>query len=438
MRIGKTKWVRFNFFPYEIKAIEEYLEGMALKGWKLEKIKRSSFKFKKIEPKVLKYNVDLLDEIAFVDGEGTEKSIEYREYCEMAGWEFVCDREKFQIYCSENVDDIIEIHTDEAERFNIVKKTTIKYEFSIMLVMFASLFYGYIATRNGSFLADNTMLLYVSLIGIRIIIEVIQFLNFIIWKRKAEQSLEKGEKVYYGRQKNSAVKSVILTIVDLLLWLVVISMVIEFGGFVVKLAILYILIGQIPYIIRYFVNKTDGDNINRRNLYRSSIWITMILIIPITLILFYSGIMNFDLKSKNVITGKVNILTIEDLGYEAINKESLYIKEKNSILADCINYRVESNKVYMNYELFTSKYKWAIDYKVNSEFKELKKLDIDYEEIETDFLDEGIKIYTNQYRNAIKIISDNIYLDISFLDEDIRTSDILEKVLDKVFEIKKV
>lgn len=438
MRVGKTKWIKFNFFPYEIKAMEEYLEEMALKGWKLEKIQRASFKFKRIEPKELKYNVDLLDEIAFVDGEGTEKSMEYRKYCEMAGWKFVCDREKFQIYCSENLKDTIEIHTDEVERFNIIKKTTMKYELSIMVVIFFLLFYGYTATRNGSFLSDNVMLLYVFLIFIRVIIEVIQFVNFDIWKKNAEQSLEKSEKVYYGRKKSNALRSVILTIVDLLLLLVVISMVIDFGAFAVKLVILYFFIGEIPNIIRYFVNKTDGDNIKRRNLYRSTIWITMILIIPITLILFYSGIMNFDFKSTNVVTGKINILTIEDLGYEVKNEESLFIKEKNSIIADNVNYRVESNEGYMSYELFTSKYNWAIDYKVKREFNTLRKLDIDYEEIEIDFLDKGIKIYSNEYGNSIKIISDNIYLDISCWDEDLRDSDILETVLEKVFKIKKV
>ena len=38
MKLGKTKWVYLNFMPYEFKGVEEYLEDMALKGWKLEKI----------------------------------------------------------------------------------------------------------------------------------------------------------------------------------------------------------------------------------------------------------------------------------------------------------------------------------------------------------------------------------------------------------------
>lgn len=438
MRIGKTKWVRFNFFPYEIRAMEEYLEGMALKGWKLERIKRSSFRFKKIEPKELRYNVDLLDEIAFIDGEGTEKSMEYREYCEMAGWEFVCDKDKFQIYCSENLNDIIEIHTDEVERFNIIKKTTIKYELSSILLILILLFYGYMTTRNGSFLSDNVTLLYLSLIGIRGIFELTQFIDFIIWKRQAEQSLKKSEKVHYGRRKNIAIKNFILMIIELLLGVVILAMVLEYGGFVVKLTIFYYLIGEIPNTVRYFVNKTDSDNIKRRNLYRTVMGMTMVAMFPITLILVYSGVINFNFKSKNVVTGKMNIVTIEDLGYENINEDSLFIKEKNSILADCVNYRVESNKGYMNYELFTSKYKWIIDYKANLEFKELKKFNIEYKEIEDDFLNKGIKIYSNQYGNAVKIISDNIYLDISFWDEDLINSDILEKVLDKFFEIEKI
>lgn len=145
--------------------------------------------------------------------------------------------------------------------------------------------------------------------------------------------------------------------------------------------------------------------------------------------------MNYDYKSKDVISNKVNTITIEDLGYEIKNEENTYIKEKNGLFADNINYHVESNAGYMIYELFTSKYKWAIDYKLKSEFKRLRKLDIKYEEIESSLSEEGIKMYSNKYGNEIVIVSDKVYLDISCWDEELRNSEILNKVLEKIFEV---
>lgn len=438
MVIGNTKWVYLNFKPYEFRAIEEYLDKEALRGWKLEKIKGEFFKFKKIEPKSFKYTVDVLDEIAFIDGKNTEKSMEYREFCNMAGWEFICEKNKFQIYCSEYLTENILIHTDEAERFEIVKKATMKYEFSIFMLILLFIYFAYISISNGSFLADNLVLLYVACIGIRVIFEVICFIDFMRWKIKSEKSLEKGEKISYNGRKNVAIKSFLQKVIDSILVVLAVFMIIDMKGFDMKILLFQLIIVVIPYIIRSLINKTDGNNINRRNLYRSSMFFLLIVEIVVIIFLFESGIVNYEYKSKDILSNKVNTITIEDLGYKIKNEENTYIKEKNGLLADNIIYEVESNSGYMGYELFASKYNWAVDYKLRSEFKMLRKLNIEYEEIEVNLSEEDIKIYSNNYGNSIIIVSDKIYLDISCWDEDLRNSDILNKILEKVFEAKSV
>lgn len=438
MVIGNTKWVYLNFKPYEFRAVEEYLNKEALRGWKLEKMKGEFLKFKKIEPKRLKYTVDVLDEIAFIDGDNTEKSMEYREFCNMAGWEFICEKNKFQIYCSEYFTENITIHTDEAERFEIVKKATIKYEFSIFVVILFLLYIVYTPISNISFLADNLVLLYIACIGLRVIFEMICFIDFMRWKIKAEKSLEKGEKISYNGRKNVAIKSFLQKVIDSILVVLAIFMIIDMKGFNMKILLYPLIIVVIPYIIRGFINKTDGNNVNRRNLYRSSMYFIFIAELVVIILLLESGILHYDYKSKDILSNKVNTITIEDLGYKIKNEENTYIREKNGLFADEIIYKVESNAGYMMYELFTSKYNWAIDYKLKSEFKMLRKLDIEYEEIEVNFYEEDIKIYSNKYGNSIIIVSDKVYLDISCWDEDLRNSEILNKILGIVFEAKSV
>ncbi|MGL4773539.1 MAG: DUF2812 domain-containing protein, partial [Clostridium sp.] len=46
----KTKITLFRFMPYEYKALEEYLEEQALKGWKLKSISGAFLTFEKIVP----------------------------------------------------------------------------------------------------------------------------------------------------------------------------------------------------------------------------------------------------------------------------------------------------------------------------------------------------------------------------------------------------
>ena len=49
MKSKNMKIKNLIYLPYECSAVEEYLEQMAEKGWLLESIKGSSFKFKKTE-----------------------------------------------------------------------------------------------------------------------------------------------------------------------------------------------------------------------------------------------------------------------------------------------------------------------------------------------------------------------------------------------------
>lgn len=130
------------------------------------------------------------------------------------------------------------------------------------------------------------------------------------------------------------------------------------------------------------------------------------------------------------------------MGYKIKNEQNTNIEENSSIFADNIFYHVESNAGFMGYTLFRSEYKWAVDYKLKSEFNMLKKLsrkfneDISYKEVETEYSKDGITIYSNKYGNSLIIVSDNIYLDIGCWDEDMINSDILKIVLDKIFKVK--
>lgn len=86
-----------------------YLEKMAIKGWKLEKIGLIWFKFKKQTPKQLKYQFDY---IPIED--------EYLKILELDGYKFVDNLQDISIFYNENIE-APDLHTDKITKLMALK-----------------------------------------------------------------------------------------------------------------------------------------------------------------------------------------------------------------------------------------------------------------------------------------------------------------------------
>ena len=64
----------------------------------------------------------MLDKVSIFDHKDSDVALEYREYCQAAGWNYVCQEGKIQIFYTEGDKEIISIHTDEDEKFKAVFK----------------------------------------------------------------------------------------------------------------------------------------------------------------------------------------------------------------------------------------------------------------------------------------------------------------------------
>lgn len=105
-----------------------YLEKMAIKGWKLEKVGLTWLKFKKQTPKQLKYQ---LDYIPLED--------EYLKVLELDGYKFVDNFRDISIFYNENIE-APELHTDKVTKLMVLKNnyklTNIAAIFIISLIFF--------------------------------------------------------------------------------------------------------------------------------------------------------------------------------------------------------------------------------------------------------------------------------------------------------------
>ncbi len=135
--MGKSKRIFWGFLSLDYKAIEEYLEEMASKGWMLEKVGRWSAQFRSMEAKKLKFYVDIFKDGGPFSPENTEEAEEYRNLCKESGWNFITSRDYLQFFYAEEDTNPTPIQTDDALEQEIVKSTLWKTELISLIILIA-------------------------------------------------------------------------------------------------------------------------------------------------------------------------------------------------------------------------------------------------------------------------------------------------------------
>lgn len=239
------KYVLFQI--NECDAIKEYLEEMALKGWKLKRI-QTFFYFEKIEPQALYYSVEVFSKASVFDTVPARDTNEYIEYCREAGWKFVCTLGQINIFVS-NSKDTVPIETDDAQKFKAIKKGIVKQNavswFCLVPIFLFNaisdlLFYDAFFTSNMNLMAFLFYLIFFAA-------TLIQVASFIAWTVRQRRRLKQGEPIQYisksGRRKRTLLQLIPLGIMSLILLLVAIYSIIQRDFFTA------LMIGFIPLLI---------------------------------------------------------------------------------------------------------------------------------------------------------------------------------------------
>lgn len=157
----KSKFMLIDVTDY--KAISEYLESMAMKGYFLTEIKRSRFIFKKGEPRDLEYKVALYYPDTPFDYEDSYIRKEFIQMHVDRGWDHVVGNRLYQIFCKDKdkVTEAIQARLKPEEEFKYVKKTLLKTD--LIAFMCLIMVMGMMLFRSGSEL--NTLLTDVGLVN---------------------------------------------------------------------------------------------------------------------------------------------------------------------------------------------------------------------------------------------------------------------------------
>lgn len=117
------KKYRFEMFQiYEYRAIEEHLNHMAEKGWRLDSMNAFFWIYRRMEPAKLTYKLAYFSEGSDFDPGPTENQQTYMEYCKEAGWQYVSGKGQMQVFCTEK-EDAVPIETDEEVKLLVIGRT---------------------------------------------------------------------------------------------------------------------------------------------------------------------------------------------------------------------------------------------------------------------------------------------------------------------------
>lgn len=348
------------YLPYECSAVEKYLEKMAEKGWLLQSVKRSFFKFKKTGIRKIKYSVDVLDRVSVFDHNDSDVALEYREYCKAAGWTYICEDGKTQIFYTESESEIISIHTDEEEKFKVVFKSSINnvYGQMILMILFISSLYLQL-TDNTESLATSIGIFSIALLFSVVLMNCIEVINFYIWVAKAKGQLKKNNLMPYNSYNQLKRKNILIKTYNIILILIfLISLIFDRG---IKFNFPMALIMLVPIIIlgnvKRITDKKDYTKDSNMGIYIGSTIIAIIVASVLGSIFGYST----NINHSEALTEKAG-LTCVDFGYKknedknSPDYKNSYIEFDKSILAQRTKYAFSNEGNSFEYTVFESKY----------------------------------------------------------------------------------
>ena len=195
MKNTKFEWMPLYSY-LDRTAITAHLSDMAAQGWMLEKIGGWSWRYRRMEPKKLRFAVTFFPASQFDPGssEGLET---YRDYCAAAGWVLAAETAQVQIFYNED-ENAVPIETDPAvELANIrrcVKRGFVgSYWALLTLSLFQILFQGYRIWRDPVDTLSSTASLAAVLnwlpLDVLILAELTRYYR---WQRKAQAAADAG------------------------------------------------------------------------------------------------------------------------------------------------------------------------------------------------------------------------------------------------------
>lgn len=222
MKQTKTRLELFSF--YDHRGIAAHLERQAQQGWLLEKIGSWGWKYRRSEPREVKFAVTYFPKASAYDPGPSEQERTLRDYCAEAGWILAASNAQMQVFYNE-APDPVPVETDAVVQVENIhaaaKRSHLASHWMLgvlgvfqMIVWLVQLFenpVGLLADYGGLFrgLCWLTVL----------VLSAVELVCYYRWHRKAEE-LAKESGVLHPTRSHRGLQSVCLFLIigAFLLW----------------------------------------------------------------------------------------------------------------------------------------------------------------------------------------------------------------------------
>ena len=199
-----TKYMVIDAQLYDYAYVEEKLTRLAAEGWHLETVGNMLWKFRRGEPKAVRYAVTFAPSASAFNSRLTEEEEDLADLCAQAGWVRVAAQAQRHIY--RNADpNATPLETDEAERLKNIRRTMKKHFFPteiLLVAIFLMQFFMHYSTMTRSPARTLSSPMMISPLGISLFVAAIHAflaLNGHLWLRRARRAGESGEEIPVNR-----------------------------------------------------------------------------------------------------------------------------------------------------------------------------------------------------------------------------------------------
>ena len=205
----QTKHVVTQYCFYDRTGIQKMLEKQAARGWMLESIGQFSWKYRRMEPKSVRFAVTYYPKASMFDPYPTVGEELYQEFVAHSGWRFVASNAQLQVFFTED-ENPVPIETDPlVELQNIHRAVKKSFLPGYYLMLFCALLnLGLMAWRlHDNFtgtLAHNANLFTISCWLALAVMELREIAAYFLWRGKALKAAKLDGSFVETRNRNNA------------------------------------------------------------------------------------------------------------------------------------------------------------------------------------------------------------------------------------------
>lgn len=219
----KKKYELIHYAAYNVTGMKLHLEKMARKGWLLDYMTNHYWRYKKVKPQELTFEVSYFTKALTYEPEKSSGQETFEELCAHDGWILVAENGKLQIYSNQDKN-ATPIYTEPESEVNAIVKSSKAFIVGSLLLMVIALLNTFhfikLLRENPIWILADTSFIFIEIAILIMLVQIIIILTkYYVWKHKAIKAFETEEFIPTAKSDFS-----------LETWLTTIALVIMFVG----------------------------------------------------------------------------------------------------------------------------------------------------------------------------------------------------------------